>query len=348
MLFILLMAILIRDRGKYLIVVCSAMFAVYGLHKATAIGIDSASSYIHIFNASGSINYGDISLRNIGFEYFTKFFHHLSRGNYQLYITTIAAFVSYSFYRFIKKYSVNPLLSIMWYFGMLYYIFMFSAVKQSIAMSILLYAFDALMDRKMIRYVIIVLVATLFHGPALVLLPAYWLSEVRIGKDYLLLIVIVLSITYIFRSKILQFMFLFYESGETLAFEPKFIGGKVIYMLIVIAIAIALRTPKQENRLYSTMLIFAGIAVVLQTFCYYNNIFERLADYYYQFSVLLIPLIFEKVGETNGLVKFDPRSAKIVRIFGSLLIMSFAIWRFYEYINVTASLYFLPFKFFWQ
>lgn len=348
MIFILLAAIFVRERNKFLIVACSAMFIVYGLHKATAIGIDSASSYIHIFNASRSINYVDMSIRNIGFEYFTKFFYQLSHGNYQLYITTIAAFVSYSFYRFIKKYSVNPLLSIMWYFGMLYYIFMFSALKQSIAMSILLYAFDALMDRKMIRYVIIVLVAALFHGPALVLLPAYWLSEVKIGRDYLLVIIVVLSITYIFRSQILRIMYLYYESGETVSFEPKFIGGKVIYMLIVISIAIALRIPKPDDKVYSTVLIFAGIAVVLQTFCYYSNIFERLADYYYQFSVLLIPLIFEKVDKKNGLVIFDSKSAKIVRIFGSLLIISFAIWRFYEYINITAPLNFLPFKFFWQ
>lgn len=347
-LFIIIARLFCKSRDKYILISCIALYIIYGLRDGRMFGLD-AGSYYSTFMSSKFINsFSELSLRNVGFNYFTYFIYKITNGNYQMYVTIISTFVSYSFYRTIKKYSVNPLLSFMWYLGMLYYTLNFTIFKQSIAMAILLYGLDAIMEGKPIKYIAIVLTASLFHVPALVLLPAYWLSKVNIGKEYLLTIIVVLSITYIFRSQILRFMLSFYESGETLTFEPKFIGGKVIYMLLVIAVAIALRIPKSEDKLYRTMLIFAGISAVLQTFCYYNNIFERLADYYYQFSVLLIPLIFEKLEETGGLVRFDSKSVKIVKISVELIIIIFAIWRFYDYINVIAPLNFLPFKFFWQ
>lgn len=348
MIIIIISAFIIRDRNKFLLISCSAMYILYGLHKATAIGIDSSTSYYVNFLNIARTPYSAFDFKNIGFQCFTKFFNSISDENYQLYIAVIAAFVIISLYHFLKKYSVNPFLSIMWYLGILYYIFMFSALKQSIAMAILLWAFDALLERRLIKYIVIVIIAVLFHGPALILLPAYWLSRIKIGKNYVILLVAALAFTFAFRSQILSLMLNYYESGETMADSPEFIGGKVIYMMLVIAIAIIMRVPDERDHLYCVMLIFAGVALVLQTFCYYNNIFERLADYYYQFSILLIPMIFDHNRNQHSIVDFSPASISFINTLGTAVITIFAVWRFYTYINITAPQYFLPFRFFWQ
>lgn len=346
--FIIATGLLCRNREKYVLISCFSMFVVYGLRNGRLFGLD-ASSYYSVFVSVGRLSsISELPFQNIGFGLFTYIINRWTGGNYQLFVTIIAAFVCFAFYRFIKKYSVNPLLSFMWYFGLLYFALNFTIFKQSIAMAILFFAFDALMERKAIKYIIIVLIASLFHAPAMVLLPAYWLSKIKPGKSYIVLVAVALLVTYLFRNQILHFMYNFYETGEILAESPEFLGGKVIYMLFILCVAMLLRTPTSEDRLYCVLLIFAGIAVVLQTFCYYNNMFERLADYYYQFSVLLIPLIIENREEPNSILTSNPAQIQEINVVGSIMITVFAFWRFYTYINVTAPQYFLPFKFFWE
>ena len=49
-------------------------------------------------------------------------------------------------------------------------------------MVFVLYSFDAIVDRKLLRFLILMAVASVFHYPALVFLPAYWIANMKVGK----------------------------------------------------------------------------------------------------------------------------------------------------------------------
>ena len=336
---------------KYVIVACLLLFAVYGLRDCYTIGNDSSSSYLHQFQRMPDYTWTDImswdSSFNIGFRLLNKAVSDLTGGDYQFFIALIAAFVTFSFGRLIYKYSPNPLASILYHFGLLLYTFHFNSLKQSIAMAFLMLAFDQIIDRKPIRFVLISLLATQFHFPALVFLPAYWIAKMKPGRNYLILLAIMLLVTYRFRSQFLTFMLNLYKDEEVQIVSMEgiqFLRTKALIMVIIVVAAILLRKPRLEDRIYSILLEFMGIAIVFQTFCGYNNIFERLADYYFQFSVVFIPMVFDKNADREPL--FGWRLMSVIDTAAPYLFCGFGVYRFITSTTNDPHLY--PFKFFFQ
>lgn len=338
---------------KYVIVACLLLFAVYGLRDTFVIGGDTTSSYLHMFERMANHSWNDVLSTsggvNKGFYLFAKAFHQLSGGDYQLFVTLIAGFFTFCFGRLIYRYSPNPLQSILYHFGLLYFTFYFSVLKQSIAMAILLLAFDCLMRRKTFRYLLLVLIAAQFHFPAYVFLLAWPMSTIHVGRSYLGFLAIMLVITYLFRNQIINLMLNTYKDLEDSTANVNmagitFLRTKALIMLGIIIAAVALRKPKPEDHVYSTLLEFMGVALVFQTFCGYNNIFERLADYYFQYAVIFIPMVFDKKTDREPL--FNWRVMEVVDLFAPYLFCGFGIYRFLT--NTVNSSLLYPFVFFFQ
>lgn len=346
--FIILMAIIFRGEEKkkwFLITAYFALFFVMGFRHSAVVGVDSAGAYFESFKAMKYTN--PVFEMNFALFYLMKLIYDITGGNYHLFIILVSGFVIYSYYYLAKHYSTNTLVTIFWFLGMGYYTLLFSALKQAMAMAILCYAFDAIMKKKPIRFVIIVAVAACFHYPALVFLPAYWIAKMNISRYYFIVLAALLVITFVFRSQILSWMAQSYKGDEsTYANQSvQFFGTKVILMILIVVAAYVLRTPGKEDRLYTVLLLFMGIAIVFQTFCYYNNIFERLADYYYVFSIFCIPMIFENIGEYPTMV--SAKTLSTVNIAGTVVVSVFSIWRFLSAVVAPAA-HLLPYIFCWQ
>lgn len=346
-LLIALLFIFINDKESYIRYSFILLFIVMGLRKAEVIGVDTTQSYyqtfleIHDHPVTPSLN------GNFLFYSWMKFVSRISFGNYQWFIFLTSAFVMYSYARLFRKYSKNPSLSVFWFLGMLFYPFMFSALKQSIAMAILTYSFDFLVQKKWKLTVLTVVIAALFHFPALVFLMILVSWNTRHRRGYLVFLAFVLLATFFTRTQLLSFMnSLYYGSEKIYSNDVKFLATKVIMMILIVVFATMLQPDVSGNSVYSILLRLMGIAIVFQTFCYYSNIFERLADYTFQFSTLLISNMFEnaderyQVNDTSSLI-FQTRRAYV------LVIVLFSAWRFLDYVNASWS-NLSPYYFFWQ
>lgn len=350
---ILLLAVLmgghLKGNKRFIGAACVLMFIPMGLRDAFSIGGDSRSSYVRIFNEFGAMDWSELpSIRtgeyNTAFAFSNKLVYELTDGTYQVLLILIAALVILTFGILIYRYSCNPLQSILYYFGLLFYLFMFSALKQAIAMAFIVLAFDQIMKKRPLRFLLLVAVAGAFHFPALIFLPAYWIARQKAGLSYLFTLIGMLILTYFLRDDILELMLQFYGT-ELLLLDMDFLANKVIVMLVIVIAGLVLRPPKKEVSLYNVLLQLMGIAIVLQTFASYNNTFERLADYYFQFAVLFIPLVFER-GKAKALF-ISPRLAVFGKTVGPWLFCAFGVWRFLNNIQNNSWIY-LPFKFFFQ
>ncbi len=330
------------------------LFAVMGLRDVYAFGSDASGSngsYPIIFRNIGSTEWrlisgkGDLTY-NIGFNYLTKLLHEVTKGDYQTYITIISLFVISSYIRFIAKYSPAPIQSILCFLGLLYYSMLFDVLKQALAMSFLLFSFDAIIERKPYKFIILTIIAAFFHFPALVFLPAYWIGRMQIGRKYLTVLAAILLITFVFRNQLLNLMLRAYSSGESVASMEgiRFLRNKTLLMIAIVVLAVWIRPPHAEDTVYNATLIFAGVAIVFQTFCGYNNIFERLADYYFHTAIVLIPLIFEKNKEYGSLVNTAENDQ--LMNYAAMFICAVAVWRFLSYMN--NAWIFSPYRFMWQ
>ena len=343
-----------KGNKKFIWVAFLVLFAVMGLRDVNSVGVDSigiGGSYPVNYKQYGQAAWGALYKEggenfNIGFKYLMKLLYELTGGDYQWFITLLMLFVVFSYIRFIKKYSPSPIQSILYFLGMLYFVILADLLKQSIAMSILLFAIDAIFEKKPIKFIFIVLTASLFHFPALVFLPAYWLCRMQIGRNYLFLLSILLLATYIFRNQILRFMLDAYGGDDINASMEgvRFLRNKVIVMIIIVVAAIILRPPSRGDTVYNACLVFTGMAIVFQTFCGYNNIFERLADYYFHTSIVFIPLIFEKIDLKTHVIDFG--TELMIKELATPLFCAFAIWRFLSTVN--NSPYYNGFRFIWQ
>lgn len=350
---LLLTALLMRGNQpknkKYVFVACLLIFAVYGLRNTYWIGVDSRYSYRRAFESISQMSWAQF--RSSGQEYNNAYYYlnwaiaHLG-GDYQLFVSLEALFVTVCFGRMIYRYSPSPIQSICYHFGLLFFAFHFSALKQSYAMAFLMLAFDQIVRRKPIWFIILVLVASQFHYPSLVFLPAYWITMIRPGKSYLLLLAAVLALTYIFRNQMLNLMLDSYKGSEEEATMEgvTFLRTKSIIMIVIVVAAVVFRRPTADDPIYGYLLEFMGIAIVFQTFCGYSNVFERLADYYFQFSVIFIPMVFDKLQRQRALLSW--RLMDVIYTAAPFVFCGYGVYRYL--ITFVGDNHFVPYRFFFQ
>ena len=352
----------LQRNSKFILIAMALMFCVYGLRDAYSIGNDSSSSYLHQFESMEDTSWdelpgfsiwingkqGDLNQsgrdRNIGLPWLMKTIYVLSDGEYQWVVSIIALFVMIAVTQFVYSYSTDPLQSVLLFLGLLLFTFHFNALKQSIAMALVLISFNAIIRQRLVRFLIAILAASLFHLPALVFLPAYWIAKMRLGRNYLIMLAMLLVLTYLFRDRLVDWMTDNYDTVINENSGMRYLSNKVLVMLVIIVAALVVRPPHPRDRMYCVLLQLFGVATVIQTFAAYNNTFERLADYYFQFSIVFIPMIFEVV-ETDR-VYLQQRTLQFIRLLGPYIICLFAIWRFLDSTVNDATIY--PYRFYFQ
>lgn len=350
---VLLLAYFMRgdkpENKAYIWISCFLMFALCSLRDVYHIGIDSASSYVNAFSAFADIDWNEIRERNpsgnnMGFHYLMKLCHLLFNGDYQQFYILYTAFFMAIFGWFIQKYSVNPVQSFCYFWGLLCYIFLFDGIKQGIAMAFVTLAFDCIVERRPVRFVLLTLLASWFHIPALVFLPAYLVAKLKPGRAYLVFLALMLFFTYRFREEILELMLSVYDT-TLYDFDMRFLANKVLIMIVIVVAALILRPPEEEDRVYGILLQFMGISIVIQTFASYNNTFERLANYYFQFCVAFIPLVFQVDTRRSNLL--DAKTEAMAKQLAPWAFCAFGVWRFARYITSNAWAW-LPYRFFFE
>ena len=333
------------ENKDYIWLSCLLMFALCGLRDVYSIGIDSATSYVSIFRRLGETDWADIPQgNNMGFTYLLKLCHTLTGGDYQSFYMLYTAFFMVIFGRFVSKYSPSPVHIFCYFWGLLCYIFLFDGIKQGIAMGFITLAFDAIVEKKPLWFALLVYIAWWFHAPALIFAPAYLIAMMKPGRMYLLFLAALLAFTYSFRDRILELMLEFYDT-TIYDYEMRFLANKVIIMLGIVAAALVLRPPEEDDRVYGILLQFMGIAVVIQTFDSYNNTFERLANYYFQFCVAFIPLVFQTDTRRSRLL--DIKTEAMAKQLAPWAFCAFGVWRFANYITSNAWVW-LPYRFFFE
>ena len=360
-----------NSKRRFLIASFLALFVVMAFRHAELVGIDSATSY---YTAFSGIQTADLGWSNPGLPLVMKVIRHFT-DDYQWVIIISAAWVCFAYYKLMVKYSENGFISVIWFMGMLFYTFLFDAMKQAWTMGFLCFAFDAIFKKKPIHFIVFVGLGALFHFPAIIFLPAYWIAKLKINRMFPIIMIAVFVFVFVFRTQILNWMDSMYGSGKSnYSSEVQFIGTKVVFMIILLAYGFYLYfkfnyDTKKDGQFFSTLIFFIGIATVIQTFCYYNNIFERLADFYFHFSILFVPLIL--FGKDKNLIpsetisadsnsitssstyllskektKSNSMSAVDLSLILSIIVVLFCVFRFC--LTMINHPNFSPYYFFWQ
>lgn len=123
---------------------------------------------------------------DIGFRVLNKIFTYFC-NNYQIFISIIACFIYFSTIKFIKKYSDNVVISVVLFFLAFFHAYI-NVLRQAIAISIVLLGFELLYEKKILKFILFVLLATTFHKTAiitLIFIPIVHMKKFSINKGIL-------------------------------------------------------------------------------------------------------------------------------------------------------------------
>lgn len=289
--------------------------------------------------------------RNFGFNWLLKFFSTLSDGEFQVFLIVSAIFIEAVVAYLIYKYSPLPWLSFLVWNCMGFYVFGFSAIKQSIAMGLIMIAFVGIMEERPKLFALFTLLASFVHAPALIFLPAYFLSKQKFNLRTLIIYSCGAVAVFINRNQIVRLMQDFYYE-EGIIGNSADLGGRFILIALFIIAGFALRGF--NGKYFSKVANLIVAAAVLQMFSGFDNVFTRLTDYYLQFLIIFIPLSFadykdERLAGVSEGISLDiaPKQRFIIII----LLSAFLVWFYIKcFIDVDIIIYddYTNYRFFWE
>lgn len=225
-----------------------------------------------------------------GFVLLTKVIG-LFTNQISLYMGILAAICLIPWAWLIYRYSPCPGISVLLFLNLYFLYLNMNFLRQAIAISITLFAWPFLKERKFWRFSAIIVLASLFHTTALVLLPVYLLLCIRPGGGLFLFYAYILLFFYISSEGILNLLtMVFHQEYANSIFLQ---GIPYLYALVPLVLLILLyvfRNQMMQINSYNRYLIglqfFAVFCMVMMT---RHAILERLSYYAYAYSVLAVP-----------------------------------------------------------
>lgn len=236
-----------------------------------------------------------------GYIYLNKIIIYF-RGNFQLVLLIMALLSNIFIYKFIKKsFSNSPqkekymIYSIYIFFLIgAYYISSFNAVRQFLTISIFLYSYKFIEKRELKKYIIYLTIGSFFHKSLILLIPLYWILNIKKISLKYFFIFIFIDILFVTNLDIIIHYIPFYKgySEKIYKFSTSYILllGLLLLNLFIIFFHKNIKLNKYEYNI-TLICILLLFTIVLNKNIYpsLNLILMRLTSYFYFFNIVTIP-----------------------------------------------------------
>lgn len=222
-----------KSKSTYIILSLLPLTVISGF-RGTSVGADT-KSYGWMFNSivekSGNLRFKERI--EPGYIYLNKLLSLVS-SDPQVVIVFVAVFISICIGLFIYRYSKEPLLALLFFTTLGFFQFTLSGLRQTIAMGIILLCSEFIIKRRLMPFIILVLLAATFHKTSFLFLPAYFISNNALSKKNLLkyLSITILAMVFVETITLATGNILNYEYGIEST------GNGIIFFLIVLIITI--------------------------------------------------------------------------------------------------------------
>lgn len=306
----------------FVLVVTLVLFA--GLRSDVNDTIIYSSGFQHV---NMNLKNLDWSLGNNPFFviYEVLFRRYISTSSNVFFLLT-SLFVESSYLLFFRKYSINLGQTVYIFIAFTLYAFTMAALKQVIAIAMLIWVVPSLLNKKYFRAILIIAVATLFHAYSFVFLVAFILDKSIWDKRAALVILGTLVIMFFFTRFV----------GETLEFtdsikgnlytEEDFEKGTSLFRVGVYLVPSILSFYyRRELREVESPFLNMCVNLSLVSTCFMvlsafggANLTGRVAGYFDIFMCFLFPAIF----------RYGIKDVRVRRI---VIVLSFVLFAIYYY-----------------
>ncbi|NKD46799.1 EpsG family protein [Mammaliicoccus sciuri] len=208
-----------------------------------------------------------------------------------------------SIFWLIYKYSNNSLISIILFICLGYLFFSLTGLRQTFALTFIIISYKYLLERKKYKFIILVLLASLFHSTALVFLIAYPLVYLKLGIKHLVVLIIAFLINILFNSQIYSLLdnimlnekYEYYlQNEESLNYSGFLIQLSIFLFCLIFKKMILTKSP--ENITYYNLMF---IGLIFQLFATNIAVIFRISLYFSIFSIILLPNVISGIKDVN-------------------------------------------------
>ena len=273
----------IRWRNFLAVIAILPMFLLFVLRYKT-IGSDTIG-YVRFFE-NGVRNYTlaellniDLMRQEVAYRIYVKLIS-LITTDYTVYFLINGIVIFGTLLHFAKKYTENPFVFFFLFMTLGTYQFMETGLRQSLAIVICLWSIDFLKDKKIIRFILLVILASLFHQSAwvfLLMLPLSWIRK----TDWTVVSHVIIAAAFVTGFTVFHELF-----NEWLGYEYNIeeTGNGVIFLaLVFILFAFSLfMTYAESSKIEGQSLIIhlAILTVTLWVLRLISRTAERISYYY--------------------------------------------------------------------
>ncbi len=258
--------------------------------------------------------------------------------NYHLFFLLPGLMVGWSCVHFIRRYSTNPVMSVVIFFSLGTVVTLMTAMKQGMATAILLFAIPCAIDGKYIRFYLLVALATLFHTYAIV----FALVPLLFGKPWNLVTVALLGLTFFclatFESTLGAFISYAQSVGAHAAEEDVFSNTQINFLRVAVYLIPGLFALLFRDRLFhnSTRIenLFVNMSIISSFILVLGladgaNVLARAAAYYEIGTAVALPWMLKKI--------FSRFSARTISLLAAGLFVTFFLYEFVVAKNFDAQ-----------
>ena len=239
-----------------------------------------------------------------------------------------------------SKESENALLSISIFIIISNFAMLFSGLRQSVAIAIIVISYYFVKNKKPVWFILFVLLAFTFHKSALIALLLYPFYHMNITRKKLLFFIPVIGFVFVFNKPIFEFLLQFLgEYGEDYQYEET--GAYMMIILFALFLLLSYIAPSEES-LDKETIGLRGIAVLtlmLQIFALASTVAMRMNYYFMVFMPILIPRVLNRCSEKNK---------QIYQLVSVIITIFFIIYYIYGMHEGKNTLHMYPYRPFWK
>lgn len=235
----------------------------------------------------------------IGYQYLEYILLRLNADYAWLFFIT-GAIVVFCYLYIFKKHSVNYAFSVFLFITLGSYTFFFNGLRQGLAMAIFALALPYLLKNKFVPYLLICLLAALFHTTSLFMIPFYFLVNLRIKPLYKIIATFLGSL--FISSFLINYLALSNERYEGYTEAAEESGGILtlgFYTILMLFSYFIIRLYKIRDKETIKLFTFyaVGVVFIIPIAMLGTNPSgpQRLVVYFTWTLALILPVIFKRI-----------------------------------------------------
>lgn len=287
-----------NDKRKIFIIICCIQWILISGLRADFVGADTGN-YMRLFDLHNNLSWSELWENvklyyfsggvtedyELGYILFEKIIGSIT-SSHVIYKFIIATIFMSAFGRFLYKNSLDPFISFIVYDALMYNMFSLTGYRQVVSVSIgILCGYEFVKKRRFIPFLMLILIASLFHKSTLIFILFYFMANIKISNGYLLGTFVTVLVLIVSRNQVFNYIKVLVGYEQ---YSGNYGFAQQTFMLLLIA------------------LTFVAILCKPQVFRCAKNIGETCAEHYYNALALcwfMIP--FAMVSPTSMRLVYD-------------------------------------------